>query len=887
MRRGSAGTLALAFAAMLAAAPAQAASPITTLRGERGLDAVVRTTSYGIPHILARSFQGLGYGYGYALARANVCTLADTYATVRAERSRFFGPDSSYRFEGNGAIVNNLNSDFFFQRIIDARTVEELLAKPPPNGPRPEVRRAVRGYVRGYNRWLRRTGVDRIPDPTCRGKPWVRPIEEIDAYRRFYQLALLASAGVAIDGIAAAEPLAPGPGQASSLGELPPDLLDPPGLGSNAYGLGGQSTRSGRGMVLGNPHFPWQGAERFFQAHLTVPGKADVAGASLMGVPVVLIGHTRGLAWSHTVSTARRFTIFELQLVPGSPTTYVYEGQPRQMRADRVTVRLGDGQERTRTLYSSHHGPVFTSLLGLSAFPWTPAKAFALGDANAPNFRYLNHFFETNRAQTVRQLDRVLRRNQGIPWVNTIAADSRGEAYYADISVVPHLTDEQAQRCNTAAGQGTFSSSLRVAILDGSRSDCEWGRDDDAIQPGTFGPGRLPHLFRRDYVTNSNDSYWLSNPKQPLEGFDRIIGDEGTERSLRTRLGLLMVDGRRFSLRELMRTVQDNRVYSGELFRDDLVRMCDEGPPDVREACPVLRAWNLKDDLDSPGAVLFRRFATRALQSVGGVVSPPGVFRVPFDRNDPVNTPRGLNTESPAVRQALSDAVDDLRSNGIPLDARLREYQSETRGSERIPIHGGPHTTGVFNVITAPFAGRDGFPDVIHGSSFVMVAEMRRRCPESRSILTYSQAATDTSSPHLADQTRLYSNKRWVDMRFCPGEILRDRQLRVLQLGCVDVPGFTSVRVAGRSGRLRFRWRRRLRMPVRITVLRNGRRVARFRRARSFSSRRRLPAGRYLARFAIRSPTGKLDRREVAFRVRAGRVVGGKRARRLGRCRRR
>ena len=38
----------------------------------------------------------------------------------------------------------------------------------------------------------------------------------------------------------------------------------------------------------------------------------------------------------------------------------------------------------------------------------------------------------------------------------------------------------------------------------------------------------MPHLLRSDYVTNSNDSYWLSNPTQPLEGFARIIGDEGT-----------------------------------------------------------------------------------------------------------------------------------------------------------------------------------------------------------------------------------------------------------------------------------------------------------------------------------------------------------------------
>jgi acyl-homoserine-lactone acylase len=877
--------LALALATALAAvSPAQAARPVKSLRGERGFDAVVRTTSYGIPHILSRSYAGLGYGYGYALARANICTLADVYTTVRAERSRYFGSDEDYRFEGNQVLVNNLNSDFFFQRIINTQTVEKLLAQPPPNGPRPEVRRGVRGYVRGYNRWLRRTGVDRIPDPTCRGKPWVKPISEMDAYRRFYQLALLASSGVAIDGIAAAQPLVPGPGQAGSPADLPGVLLD--GLGSNAYGLGSESTRSGRGMVLGNPHFPWQGAERFFQAHLTVPGKADAAGASLMGVPIILIGHTRGLAWSHTVSTARRFTIFELQLVPGSPTTYLYDGQPREMRADRVTVDLGNGQQRTRTLYSTHHGPVFTSLLGLSAFPWTPAKAFALGDANAPNFRYLNHFFEANRSRTVRQLDRVLRRNQGIPWVNTIAADSRGEAYYADIGVVPHLTDEQAERCNTAAGQATFSSSLRVAILDGSRSDCEWGRDADAIQPGTFGPSHMPHLFRRDYVTNSNDSYWLSNPEQPLEGFPRIIGDEGTERTLRTRLGLLMVQGRRFGLRQLMRTVQDNRVYSGELFRDELVAMCESGPYD-QQACEVLKGWNLRDDLDSPGAVLFRRFATRVLSSAGGVVSPPGVFRVPFNRNDPVNTPRGLNTESPAVRQALSDAINDLKSNGIPLNARLREYQTEARGPRRHSIHGGPHTTGVFNVITAPFAGRAGFPDVNHGSSFVMVAEMRRRCPESRSILTYSQAATDTTSPHLDDQTRLYSNKRWVDMRFCAGEILRDRALRVLQLGCVDAPGFRSVGVGGRSGRLRIRLRRRLRMPARVALRRNGRRVVGFRRrGRSFTARRRLADGSYVARFAIRSPTGKLDRRAVPFQVRGGRVTGGKRARRLGRCRR-
>ena len=84
------------------------------------------------------------------------------------------------------------------------------MAQAPPLGPRPEIKDGVRGYVAGYNRYLRETGVDNIPDPACRGKEWVRPIEEIDAYRRFYQLALLASQGVAINGIGGAQPPAPG-----------------------------------------------------------------------------------------------------------------------------------------------------------------------------------------------------------------------------------------------------------------------------------------------------------------------------------------------------------------------------------------------------------------------------------------------------------------------------------------------------------------------------------------------------------------------------------------------------------------------------------------------------------------------------------------------------
>jgi acyl-homoserine-lactone acylase len=343
--------------------------------------------------------------------------------------------------------------------------------------------------------------------------------------------------------------------------------------------------------VLGNPHFPWQGSERFYQAHLTIPGELDVAGGSLYGVPLVLIGHTANMAWTHTVSTAFRFTPFELTLVPGSPTTYLVDGQPRAMEAREVTIEVAtpDGgiAERTRTLYTTEYGPMFTSLLGQELFPWTPTRGFAMGDANAANFRYLNHFFAKNRAQSVRELHEIFLRTQGVPWVNTMAADSSGEAYYSDITVVPHVTDEKVRTCNTALGQVTLRLA-RLPVLDGSRSACDWGNDADAIQPGTFGPGNLPHLFRDDFVANANDSHWLSNPAEPLEGFAGIIGPERTQRSLRTRLTTLMAQERiagtdglgaaGFTIEQLTDLQFNNRNLAAELFRDDLVALCRQTP---------------------------------------------------------------------------------------------------------------------------------------------------------------------------------------------------------------------------------------------------------------------------------------------------------------------
>ncbi len=751
----------MGFVLLALASPASAAP----------LHATINRDQHGIPNIIGDNFADIGFGYGYAFAQDNICELAETYVTVRGERSRYtgdgvqgsFGPDGSYLQRGNGFSANNLNSDFFYQRIIDDHTVENLLAQPPPNGPVDEIREGVRGYVAGYNKYLADTGVDNLPDPRCRGAAWVKPITEMDAYRRFYQLALLASGTVAIDGIANAK--TPGgaslPIDPSSIAEgLPANLKLP--IGSNAIALGSQATANGKRHAARQPALP------LGRAGALLPGASDDPGQGqrLRRQPL------RRPADPDRPHRQPRLEPHRLDRLPLHPLP----GGRQPAQPDPVPLRrpvAGHGR-RSRSPSRSTTGSGLSPRPGRSTrpatAPWsTRSPASRCPGRRSPrsrwatptptNFRYLNHFFFTNEAQSVERArpdrEEATRASPG----STRSPPTPPARPTTRTSARSRTSPTRRPSSATRRSARPPSQLLGLPVLDGSRSSCEWDNDPDAAAPGIFGPSHLPSLIRDDYVTNSNDSYWLSNPEHPLEGFARIIGDERTPRTLRTRLGLRIVQqrldgtdglpGNDASRASSSRThVFNDRQFAGELWRDQLVQLCSSapggyllgssGPVDVSGACPVLAAWDLHDNLDSNGAILFRRFATRALATPGGlpISLPTGdltVFSTPFDANDPVNTPSGLDIASPKVQQALADAVTDLQGAGIPLDAPLRGYQYEKRGDEKIPIHGGPgDPNGDFNAINVSWSGdpaRAGLPERPARLELRDGDQLRRRLP--------------------------------------------------------------------------------------------------------------------------------------------------------------
>jgi acyl-homoserine-lactone acylase len=309
----------------------------------------------------------------------------------------------------------------------------------------------------------------------------------------------------------------------------------------------------------------------------------------------------------------------------------------------------------------------------------------------------------------------------------------------------------------------------------------------------------LPHTFRRDYVENSNDSYWLANPNHPMPAFSPIIGQTRTAQNLRTRIGNQMIQARvkgtdhlgpaKFTLGTLQRMWESDRSELAALVLRDLVADCRAHPSqtasdgrlvDLTAACAALAGWDGTGHLSARGGWLFTVW--------NYLDTDASFYATAFDPAHPLSTPAGLNTGATATPlKWLADAVLNLGTQGLAPNVSYGQVQHAPQ-ARTIPIHG--CDTGCFNAIysqtgtpamSSPLdAARYG--TVYDGSSLVMTTLLTPAGPQSQGILTYSQAS-DPTSPWYSNMTRLYSRQRWVPLPYTAAALAASHPHSVLRLG--------------------------------------------------------------------------------------------------------
>jgi len=784
--------------------------------GPGGYGAVIRRTSDGVPHIWAEDIKGVSFGQGWASAQDHPCDLVDQILKVTSRRAATFGA---------GDAEKNVQSDFGWAALGIAERASADWPKVKGS-----QRTVVESFAAGWNAEMKKAGAKGVTD-WCAGQDWLRPITAEELYTYARSVTLLASGARLVDYIAKAKAPAGAAGTPTTEAALGAadggggDGGDAATVASNGWAIGSQRSASGKGMLLGNPHFPWIGELRFWEVQLTTADGMDVYGAQLLGLPGVGIGFTDGVAWTHTVSAGRRFTAYKMALAPGDPTSYLVDGQAKPMVRKDITIKVkaadGSTADQTRPYYATEFGPV----LDFPGVGWTDTATTSYRDANIDNTRFLDQYLAMDRSHSLKDLQAAHRKFQGIPLFNTIATDADGTAWYADTSATPDLSPEALaayqQRLETD-GLTKIAAQANAVLLDGSTSRDRWVDDPEAPWPGVLPWSKLPQVQRKDYVLNANDSYWVPNASATIDGDYSILQGPKTARSVRTLENLAVLDDRtaggpsgddgKFTLDELTAAALRDAAYTEAQWRAGVVARCKAaagpvtgkeltdktgavvvpaGPVDISRACGVLEAWDGRYDVASVGAVLWREF-TRA-------VPPADMWATPFDKALPATTPAGLGPAQKdgvdLVLTGLATAVALLDKAGVALDAPLGQAQYDARvPQQRLPIPGGLGSEGVTNVVDN---GRDsastlqvqpdnpkpltkdsplttgGYP-VSYGTSFLMAVDYAKGAPAARTILTYGEVGNPTS-PAFTAQSKDFAAKQWKTVRFTDADIAADK----------------------------------------------------------------------------------------------------------------
>ena len=683
-------------------------------------EATIRRTEGGVPHITADDLAGLSFGQGWASGEDRACDLVDQVLKINSERSKWFGP---------GEENANIESDLAWHSIGIRELAEQDWAEASD-----QVVELITAYTDGWNAHLAEVGVDELDD-WCEGEEWVRALEPVEVYAYARSIALQASSG-AVTGFMGAQPPGAAGEQPQGEEQAAGGGHEEPTMASNGWAIGSERSSEGGGMLVANPHFPWEGQLRFWEVHLTIPGEVDIYGVQLSGLPGVGIGFTEEFGWTHTVSAGRRFTAYQLQLVPGQPTTYRYGDEERQMTSEDVTIEvLGDDGELTEqnhTLWRSHYGPI----LDFPGVGWTDSSTITIRDANIDNDEFIDQYLGMMQAGDLDEFIQVHREVTGVPLFNTIATSADGRAWYADTSATPNLSDEAI-----AAYEASFATNPLVApaeeagavLLDGSDPKFEWQEAEGARDPGLVPYEQMPVLERSDYVFNANDSFWMSHAQEMLEGdYSLLHGRQDTARSPRTRENATVLDDTTaegasgedgaFTLDELADAALANRGFTARALLDQVVERCqgvqkvtvealvgddgDEALPagevDLTEACEVLAGWDGVYDLDRSGPPLWREMLTQF--DSGDLTEAGPLWAEPFDPEEPLRTPAGLASapgQGPdPVLVNLARAVQILDKGGVDVDVTLGEVQVAVREDEQVPIHGGNGADGTTNIVS-------------------------------------------------------------------------------------------------------------------------------------------------------------------------------------------
>ncbi|MFH1539852.1 MAG: penicillin acylase family protein [bacterium] len=533
---------------------------------------------------------------------------------------------------------------------------------------------------------------------------------------------------------------------------------------SNNWVVSGKKSKSGKPILCNDPHLPHLLPSVFYLAHLRTEDGLDVIGVTFPGVPFVVLGHNRDVAWAATTTRTDTQDLFVEMTDEDHPGRYLYKGEwlDFETREEEILVKSGGEKEvRTVTVRSTVHGPVLNDMLP-ERYAKLPPVALKWA-AYEPSDDYLA-FMGLSRAKNAGDVREALA-HIGAPIQSWVFADKEGRTGFFPAGLVPIRKK----------GDGTMP-------VPGWTGEYDWG--------GYIPFDELPQLYdpEEGFIITANNQIVPEEDYPYHYSYYYMMYRAQRIRQLLTSKEKLSVD-------DMKEFQTDNYSCQAARLRDVFVgaydRRGDKKNKSLRQAVEVLKKWNLETDVESIGASIFTRAYYEAMKmtledEVSGEMLKdafqPWRTDSTFDRAletgefsffDDVRTPEKEGRDD-VLAASLEAAVEwltekfgedksewkwgsyhllDLHNEFAGLNKPMEIYF----GQPKVPLAGTGNT-----VDAESFAWSDDVLLAMGGPAMRHIVDMAR--VEDAVVVIDSGQSGHPKSPHYRDQVELWRKGGYIPM---------------------------------------------------------------------------------------------------------------------------
>jgi penicillin amidase len=353
----------------------------------------------GIPHIYAKSAADAYFALGFVHAQDRLWQLELNRRIPAGRMAEILGPKA-------------LDTDRFLRTLGVRRNAEKILANLAP-----DARAALESYAKGVNAYLVNRSGPLPPEFVLTGAPAPAPWEPVDSIGWQTMMAWDLGANwsqellrmrlaqrLSLDRINEFLPPYPGDaviktqdytrmyreltGTTRQLTKVsaiaPPSYVD--GMGSNNWVVAGALSETGMPLLANDPHLGLSAPALWYFAHLAAPG-LNVIGATLPGMPSVVLGRNDRIAWGFTNTAPDVQDLYIERVNPADDKQYQTPDGWADFAVRNETIKVKGWPDVTLEVRETRHGPVITGALPILerasidaekhviAFAWTALRS--------------------------------------------------------------------------------------------------------------------------------------------------------------------------------------------------------------------------------------------------------------------------------------------------------------------------------------------------------------------------------------------------------------------------------------------------------------------------------------------------------------------------------